>query len=100
MKLPRRFLSLNFVLAFFLLNVSHVASAEVLKIVVNDTIQPITDEYIGRALSEAARNKDQAVLIELSTPGGLLESTREIINKILDSSGPVIVYAKPTAPRA
>ena len=39
------------------------SSAEVLKIVVNDTIQPITDEYIGRALAEAQRNKDQAVLL-------------------------------------
>src|SRR5207244_6716928 len=41
--------------------VSATASAEVLKIVVDDTIHPITDEYIGRALAEADRNKDKAV---------------------------------------
>jgi len=76
------------------------SSAEVLKIVVNDTIQPITDEYIGRALVEAQRNKDQAVLIELNTPGGLLDSTRSIIEKIVASPIPVIIYVTPSGSRA
>jgi len=75
-------------------------SAEVLKIVVDDTIQPITEEYIGRALDDAARNKDQAVLIEISTPGGLLDSTRGIIEKILASPVPVIIYVAPSGARA
>src|SRR5437879_1937554 len=76
------------------------SSAEVLKIVVNDTIQPITDEYIGRALADAKAKGNQAVLIELSTPGGLLESTRDIINKILESPVPVIIYVTPAGSRA
>jgi membrane-bound serine protease (ClpP class) len=76
------------------------ASAEVLKIVINDTIQPVTDEYIGRALAEARRNNDKALLIELSTPGGLVDSTREIINKILESPVPVIIYVTPSGSRA
>jgi membrane-bound serine protease (ClpP class) len=76
------------------------SSAEVLKIVVKDTIHPITDEYIGRALDEAARNKDQAVLIELSTPGGLLDATRDIIEKILASPVPVIIFVTPSGSRA
>src|ERR1700737_2402522 len=76
------------------------ASGEVLKIVVNDTIHPITDEYIGRALAEAERNQDQALLIELNTPGGLLESTRDIIEKILASPVPVIIYVTPSGSRA
>jgi len=71
------------------------SSAEVLKIVVNDSIHPITDEYIGRAITEAKRNKDQALLIEINTPGGLLESTRDIIEKILASPVPVIIYVRP-----
>src|SRR6202158_1421300 len=79
---------------------SSVCSAEVLKIVVNDTIQPITEEYIGRALDEAARNKDQALLIELSTPGGLLDSTRNIVEKILASPVPVIIFVTPSGSRA
>src|SRR6201998_69991 len=74
--------------------------AEVLKIVVNDTIQPITKEYISRAIDEAQRRNDQAVLIEINTPGGLVESTREIIEKITNSSVPVIIYVTPSGSRA
>jgi membrane-bound serine protease (ClpP class) len=83
-----------------LISITCPASAEVLKIVINDTIHPITDEYIGRALSAAERNKDQAVLIEMNTPGGLLESTRDIMEKILASPVPVIIYVTPSGSRA
>jgi membrane-bound serine protease (ClpP class) len=76
------------------------ASAEVLKIVVDDTIQPITAEYISRAIDEARRRNDQALLIEMNTPGGLVTSTREIIEKITASSVPVIVYVTPTGGHA
>ena len=76
------------------------ASAEVLKIVVNDTIQPISAEYIGRAIDEAARRNDQALLIEMNTPGGLVSSTRDIIEKISHSTVPVIVYVTPTGGHA
>ena len=76
------------------------ASAEILKVVLNDTIQPITAEYIARAIDEARLRSDQAVLIEISTPGGLLDSTRKIIEKISNSPVPVIVYVAPTGSRA
>jgi membrane-bound serine protease (ClpP class) len=75
-------------------------SADVLKIAINDVIQPVTVEYIGRAFEMAAANHDQAVLIEMNTPGGLLDSTREIIKKIESSPVPVIVYVAPTGSRA
>jgi membrane-bound serine protease (ClpP class) len=87
-------------LAGLLLLLSTSSSAEVLKIVINDTIQPITEEYIGRAIAEADRRKDEAVLIELNTPGGLVESTREIIEKIVASPVPVIIYVAPSGSRA
>ena len=80
--------------------VSSSASAEILKIVVNDTIQPISEEYIARAIDEAARRKAQAVLIEMNTPGGMVSSTREIIEKISSSPVPVIVYVTPTGGHA
>lgn len=76
------------------------AHAEILKVVVNDTIQPISEEYIARAIDEAHRREDQAVLIEINTPGGLVSSTREIIEKISSSSVPVIVYVTPTGGHA
>lgn len=70
--------------------------AEVLRIVVHDTINPITAEYISRGIDQANQEKDDAVLIELHTPGGLLSSTREIIEKILASGVPVIVFVTPS----
>jgi membrane-bound serine protease (ClpP class) len=77
-----------------------VSPAEVLKVVLDDTIQPITEEYISRAIDEAARRNDQAVLIEINTPGGLVDSTRKIIEKITTSSVPVIIYVTPSGSRA
>ncbi len=70
------------------------------KIRVDDTIQPVTAEYIDRAIERARQTNADAVLIELSTPGGLLDSTRAIIEKILASPVPVIVYVAPTGARA
>ena len=77
-----------------------VSSAEVLKIVVDDTIQPISEEYIARAVAEATRRNDQALLIQINTPGGLVDSTREIIEKITNSTVPVIIYVSPSGSRA
>ncbi len=93
-KIIRTLAALSLVIAPF------AASAEVLKITVNDTIQPITAEYISRAIDEARRRSDQALLIEMNTPGGLVTSTREIIEKITASSVPVIVYVTPTGGHA
>ncbi len=76
------------------------ATADVLKLVVDDTIHPVTAERIQRALDQAAAHKDDAVLIELNTPGGLLESTREIIQRILAAPVPVIIYVTPSGSRA
>jgi membrane-bound serine protease (ClpP class) len=89
------FLSMAFVAAF-----PPQASAEILKIKVDDTIQPISQEYITRAIEEARRRNAQAVLIEMNTPGGLVSSTRGIIEAITKSSVPVIVYVTPTGGHA
>ena len=71
-----------------------------MKVVVNDTIQPISEEYIARAIEEAHRRNDQAILIELNTPGGMLTTTYEIIEKITASPVPVIIYVTPTGGHA
>ena len=75
-------------------------SAEILKIVVDDTIQPISEEFIARAVAEAVRRNDQALLIEINTPGGLVDSTRLIIEHITTSAVPVIIYVTPSGSRA
>lgn len=76
------------------------ASAAVVRIRVDDMIHPITDEFIGRALDDAASSHADAVVIELSTPGGLDESMRSIIQHIIKSPVPVIVYVTPSGARA
>src|SRR6202045_2279655 len=75
-------------------------SADVLRVSIDDAIQPVTAEYVGRALETAAANHDQAVLIEINTPGGLVDSTRKIIEKIVASPVPVIIYVTPSGSRA
>jgi len=79
---------------------STVARADVLKIVVNDTIQPMAAEFIDHAMREAQSSHADVILIELNTPGGLMSSMHEIVEKILDSPVPVIVYVAPSGSHA
>lgn len=76
------------------------ANADVLKLVVDDTIQAATAERIQRGIDQAAEEKDDAVLIELSTPGGFMDAMREIMENILASPVPVIIYVTPSGSRA
>src|SRR3954449_13175723 len=86
--------------AALLLFISVPASAEILKIVVDDTIQPVSEEYIACAIRQADGRNDQAILIEINTPGGLLDSTRQIIEHITNSRVPVVIYVTPSGSRA
>jgi membrane-bound serine protease (ClpP class) len=81
------------VLLFLLCGFS--AAADVYKIDIDDTIQPVSEDYIARAINTAQSKNADALIIELKTPGGLYDSTRSIVNKILNSKVPVIVYVRP-----
>ncbi len=72
----------------------------VVKLILRDTIQPVSAAYLARGLRYAAEHHAQAVLVELSTPGGLLDSTRAMVASIEHSAVPVIVYVSPTGSRA
>jgi len=80
---------------FALLFASGAAKADVVKIVVDDTINPVTAEYVDRAIQEAQRTHADALLFELNTPGGIMGPMERIIQKILASPVPVIVYVSP-----
>jgi membrane-bound serine protease (ClpP class) len=86
--------------ALFFTPLSHAASPQVVVLHLNDTIQPISEEYLTRGLKYAEDHRADAILIELNTPGGLLETTREMVRQILDSTVPVIVYVAPSGSRA
>jgi membrane-bound serine protease (ClpP class) len=72
----------------------------VVRLTIHDTIQPITADYLQRGLDTAARLHAQAVLVSMGTPGGLLESTRVMVQAIESSAVPVIIYISPSSSRA
>jgi membrane-bound serine protease (ClpP class) len=72
----------------------------VILIHLDDTIQPISADYVARGLDAAAEQHASAVLIEINTPGGLLDSMRQMVSKIIVSPVPVIVYVAPSGSRA
>jgi membrane-bound serine protease (ClpP class) len=72
----------------------------ILKLTIHDTIQPITAAYLKRGLDEAATRHAAAVLISMGTPGGLLESTREMVADIEASQVPVVIFIEPSGSRA
>ena len=89
-----------FAIALTFLVLAQLASAQIVHLVVDDTIQPISAEYISRGIDAAVARHADAVLIDLRTPGGLETSMREIVQKILASPIPVIVYVSPSGARA
>jgi len=70
------------------------------KLVLSDTIQPVTAGELDRAIAQANADGAQALLVEMNTPGGLLDSMRGMIGAILSSRVPVIVYVAPAGARA
>ena len=67
---------------------------------VDGAIGPATASYISRSVDEAQSKGVQCLIIQLNTPGGLLDSTREIVQKLLGSPIPVVVYVAPTGATA
>ncbi len=70
-------------------------TGEIVEIEINGSINPSTVDYIKTGLSEARARNAPALLILLDTPGGLLNSTKDIVKIILNSEVPVIVYVYP-----
>ncbi len=66
---------------------------------IRDTIQPVAAWRLQRALATAAADH-APLLVELDTPGGLLDTTREMVGAILASPVPVILYIAPAGARA
>ena len=73
----------------------------VLRIQIQDEpITPVTARFVKRALQQAEQTRPQCLVIELDTPGGLLQSTQEIVTAILTSRVPVVVFVCPSGGRA
>jgi membrane-bound serine protease (ClpP class) len=75
-------------------------AATVVAVDLKGVIHPITLEIVDHAVNAAKREAASAILIRLNTPGGLLEATRDLHEKLVASPVPVIVYVTPGGARA
>lgn len=67
---------------------------------INGAIGPATSTYISRAITVSTERRDACLIIELDTPGGLLDSTKEIVESLYESKTPTVVYVAPPPARA
>jgi membrane-bound serine protease (ClpP class) len=70
------------------------------KFVLKDTVQPVTEGELTQAITRASQDGAQAVLVEMDTPGGLVESMRGMVAAMMASKVPVIVFVGPSGARA
>jgi membrane-bound serine protease (ClpP class) len=85
---------------FFVLNTAWAAKGDIYIVKVADAISPGTAEFIKNSIEKAEAEEAACIIIELDTPGGLAESMRLIVQDILGSSVPVVVYVSPPGARA
>ena len=71
-----------------------------LVITVDGVINPVKERYIERAITAAQEEGSTLLIIRLDTPGGLLNSTRDIVEQLLASPVPTAVYVSPKGARA
>ncbi len=76
------------------------SAQKVYLVAVDAAITPVVAEYIDKSIDTASQAGAEAVIIELDTPGGLVDSMREIVKKIMSADIPVIVYVGPSGARA
>jgi membrane-bound serine protease (ClpP class) len=62
---------------------------------VDGTIVPVIADYIDRGISQAEKDGATVCIIELDTPGGLLDSTDKIVKRIMNAAVPIVVYVSP-----
>ena len=90
-------------LSFFIVFFSYsgwAAKNDIYILKVSDAISPGVAEFIKDGIATAEEVGAACIIIELETPGGLAESMRKIIQNILASKVPVVVYVSPSGARA
>src|SRR6184192_452892 len=87
-------------LVLWLLCAAAVEAEKVSFIKIDGAIGPATASYISRSIEEARTQNAQCLIIQLNTPGGLLDSTQNIVQSFLGSPVPVVVYVAPTGATA
>jgi membrane-bound serine protease (ClpP class) len=94
----------KFVAMSLLLAASATAQASgtprVIAVSIDGEISPITVEIVGNAIQQAQMENAAMLLVRINTPGGLLDATREMIQKLDASTVPVVTYVEPSGARA
>jgi membrane-bound serine protease (ClpP class) len=91
------------ILAFCLAHcaVSNIRAGETVCLIkIDGAIGPATASYISRAIDQATSQNARCLVIQLDTPGGLLDSTKVIVQKFLSSKVPTVVYVAPSGATA
>ncbi len=77
-----------------------VAGQTVVSIKIEGAINPVTVDFIHEAIENARIKNAACLLIHLNTPGGLIQSSREIVTELLESTVPIVVYVSPEGAHA
>jgi membrane-bound serine protease (ClpP class) len=88
------------ILILSLFATSKTLSEEIWILKVEGTINPITARYIHENIEEAEETNTECIIIEMDTPGGLMNSMRDIIKDILNSEVPIVIYVSPSGAQA
>jgi membrane-bound serine protease (ClpP class) len=96
----KRFLKFGLIWVVFITIVGKGFSNEVVLLRIESAITPSSSSQILKAIRFAEKRSSNALVLQLNTPGGLLESTREIVSNILNARIPIIVYVAPSGARA
>lgn len=83
-----------------IIGASVVAQSEILRLELSTSINPVSKDMVVRTIREAESVDADLIIIELNTPGGLDQSTRDIVAAELGSSVPIVVFVSPSGARA
>ena len=87
-------------LVFALLACLPAQAARVVAVTVDGVVHPVTFEIISHAIDQARQQEASLLLIRLNTPGGMMEATRQIVERLVASPVPVVTYVTPSGGRA
>ncbi len=87
-------------LLILLFSAASWAETEASIIQVSDTINPGTADYIVAEINKSNLAKAPYLILQLDTPGGLLNSTRKIVQAMLNSKIPIVVWIGPKGAQA
>lgn len=76
------------------------ARKQIYLIEIDAPITPVVAEYIVKSIDKAHADRAEAIIIQLNTPGGLVDSMQQIVMKMMAADVPTVVYVAPSGARA